>query len=272
MAKSTLNEDELKADAKEYLRWRSKRIGSSDVPVILGESPFKTPHGLWLEKTGRVDSSFFTNLAIELGKKFEDTVRTGLEMRLDIDFPPTIMTDDLYPFMSSSLDGYNEEHDIVLEIKCVQGGPTWEKAVQGIASDAYVAQLQHQLYVTKAKVNYFYVAKLDKVVDHRGYPTGKYFIAGTRLVEVYPDAVEQERIVKACLEFYKMMTSDVPPALCNRDVMSVVDDLEALALLTDKKELIKYMVEKYNHTNFNIAGNKLMRDVNEVWRLTLNKG
>lgn len=265
MAKSTLNEDELKADAKEYLRWRSKRIGSSDVPVILGESPFKTPHQLWLEKTGRVDSSFFTNHAIELGKQFEDTVRTGLEMRLDIDFPPTIMTDDLYPFMSSSLDGYSEEHDVVLEIKCVQGGPTWVKAVADQVSDSYVAQVQHQLYVTKARQAYFYVAKLNQTY-------GTYYVEDTRLVEVFPDPVMQERIVKACLEFYKLMKSDVAPPLCGRDVLSVVDDLEALALLNDKKELIKYMVEKYNHTNFNIAGNKLARDKNEVWRLTLNKG
>lgn len=265
MAISNLNEDELKADAKEYALFRSKRIGSSDVPVILGESPFKTPHGLWLEKTGRSSSSFYTNHAIELGKQFEDTVRTGLEMRLDIDFPPTIMIDDLYPFMSSSLDGYSEETETVLEIKCVQGGPTWLKAVDGIVSDSYIAQVQHQLYVSKAKKNLFYVAKLNQTY-------GTYYVEDTRLVEVFPDPVAQERIVKACLEFYKLMKSDVPPALCGRDVMSVVDDLEALALLNDKKELIKYMVEKYNHTNFNIAGNKLARDKNEVWRLTLNKG
>lgn len=265
MAISNLNEDVLKADAKEYMKFRSKRIGSSDIPVILSESPFKTPHQLWLEKTGRVDSAFFTNYAIELGKQFEDAVRVGLEFELDIDFPPTIMVDDVYTFMMSSLDGYNEEHEIVLEIKSVQGGPTWEKVCAGEVSISYVSQVQHQLHVSKAKKAFFYVAKLEKVF-------GVTRIAETRLVEVMPDKTKQEEIIHAALQFYKFMTSDTPPPLCGRDVMIVDEDEKANELLTKKPELIEYLHEKYDHTNFSINGAKLMRDVNANWRLTLKKG
>lgn len=264
MAISTLNEDELKANAKEYSKWRSQRIGSSDIPVILGESPFKTPHQLWLEKTGRVDSSFFTNHAIELGKQFEDAVRVGLEMQLDIDFPPTIMVDDVYTFMMSSLDGYSEQHKILLEIKSVQGGPTWEKACAGVVSESYISQVQHQLYVSHAVKAFFYVAKLESVY-------GTYRIADTRLIEVYPDHEKQAQITKAALEFYGYMKSDIAPQLMARDVITV-EDTQAIELLTNKDKLIEYLVDKYNHTNFSINGSKLLKDKNGTWRLTLKKG
>lgn len=274
MAISTLNEDELKSDAKEYLRWRSKRIGSSDLPAILGESPFKTAYQLWREKTGRVDSSFYTNHAIELGKQFEDTVRIGLEMQLDIDFPPTIMTDDLYPFMTSSLDGYSEEHSIVLEIKSVMGEPTWVKACEGVVSESYISQVQHQLYVSKAKKSFFYVAKLEQVY-------GVYRIAGTRLVEVYPDMAKQEQIVKACLEFYKLMKSDVPPPLTDRDPMELTDADSILVFsefkregLTDKdKKQLRDKAIKIaeKHHNYVVCGGVKLKKTNGVWRVNINE-
>lgn len=265
MAISTLNEDELKADPKAYTKWRSKRIGSSDIPVILGESPFKTPYQLWKEKTGRVDSSFYTNHAIELGKQFEDAVRVGLELSLDIEFPPTIMQDDTYTFMTSSLDGYNKDNEIVLEIKCVKGGPTWEKACEDICSDSYISQVQHQLYVSKAKKAFFYVAKLEADAFN------VYRIADTRLVEVYPDKEKQEVIVKAALEFYKLMTSDMPPAMTSKDKLVVADSELADFFKEQKLQLAKYLNEKFNHVNFEFMGHRLLRDANGVWRLTLTK-
>ncbi|MFN3453463.1 MAG: lambda-exonuclease family protein [Pseudobdellovibrio sp.] len=264
MAISELNEDELKSNAVEYSKWRSKRIGSSDIPVILGESPFKTPFQLWKEKTGRSENSFYTNHAIELGKRFENTVRMRLEFQLDIDFTPTIIYDDKYEFMMSSLDGYNEEHNLVLEIKSVQGGPTWEKACAGVVSSSYISQVQHQLYVSKAKKNLFNVAKLAQT-------NGVYRIEDTRLIEVFHDKDKQDEIIKASLEFYNFMTNDIAPPLHKRDCLFVNDD-EAVSLLKDKLKLIEYMVKKYNHTNFDISGNRLLKDKNDLWRLTLNKG
>ena len=38
---------------EEWLKYRTKGIGGSDVSIIAGINPFKSVHQLWLEKTGQ---------------------------------------------------------------------------------------------------------------------------------------------------------------------------------------------------------------------------
>ena len=42
----------MEQKSEEWLDWRKKGIGSSDAPIIMGVSPWKTPFELWEEKTG----------------------------------------------------------------------------------------------------------------------------------------------------------------------------------------------------------------------------
>ena len=54
----------------EWLEWRALGISASEVAVILGRSPYKTPWRLWAEKTGLVrpetelSSDWFRNKGI----------------------------------------------------------------------------------------------------------------------------------------------------------------------------------------------------------------
>jgi putative phage-type endonuclease len=279
-AVTTLNEDVLKADAKEYLRWRSKRIGSSDVPAILGKSPFKTARQLCKEKLGLTDSAFFTNLAIELGKRFEDTARANIEMKLDIDFPATICQSPLLPYMSASLDGRNDENKLILEIKCVRGGPTWEKVTQGIVSETYEDQLQHQMWVSGDEKVLFYVARIEPTVND-------YRVAEYALAEAKPDKEAQEKIVRACADFYLHMTNGTLPPHSKDDAveiedMSAIDTLEAIVksknigndkmVKMGKEILLKICKETQEHNFYEIGSSaKLKQRTDGAWALTFNK-
>ena len=44
--------ERLRQNTPEWHRWRRQGIGASDAPVIMGETPFKTPRTLWSIKTG----------------------------------------------------------------------------------------------------------------------------------------------------------------------------------------------------------------------------
>lgn len=267
LATTDLNEDVLKADAKEYLKWRSNKIGSSDVPAILGKSPFKTARQLCKEKLGLTNSAFFTNLAIELGKRFEDTARASIEMKLDLDFPATICQSSHLPWMTASLDGLNVENKLVLEIKCVRGGPTWEKVCEGKVSESYEDQLQHQLWVSGAEKVLFYVARVEQTPED-------YRIADYGLVEVLPNKDQQDVIVKACLEFYQHMQSGTLPAHTKDDAVEIVDE-SAIKMLSDKAnktKLIDFCLKQQEHNFYDIGSKaKLKQDVNGHWRLTFQK-
>ena len=59
---------------EEWLEARFEGIGGSDAGTILGTNPYKGRLELWLEKTGRVQSTFTGNEATELGSAFERPV------------------------------------------------------------------------------------------------------------------------------------------------------------------------------------------------------
>lgn len=57
--------------------WHNARrgIGGSDIGVILGRSPWKSPYTLWAEKTGQIDDRIESTIQMELGTAFEAPIR-----------------------------------------------------------------------------------------------------------------------------------------------------------------------------------------------------
>jgi len=97
-------------DNQHWHTLRSKGIGGSDVATILNISKYKTPHQLYLEKTGQVKPEQVDNEAIRKGNRLEAPM---LEMfkQLYIDKYDVIDTKDIslaskkYPYMRANLDG-----------------------------------------------------------------------------------------------------------------------------------------------------------------------
>ena len=54
---------------------REKYIGGSDIPIIMGISPFKTRFDLLLEKAGLKENDFTGNEYTEYGNKLEPKIR-----------------------------------------------------------------------------------------------------------------------------------------------------------------------------------------------------
>lgn len=61
------------ADRAEWLQYRTKGIGSSEVGTILGLNPFETPYQLWRRKKG-IDAPKAENFAMRAGHYLEDAV------------------------------------------------------------------------------------------------------------------------------------------------------------------------------------------------------
>ena len=45
-------EVEFKQNTEEWRNWRSKKLGASDAPAVMGKSEWTTAYQLWEEKTG----------------------------------------------------------------------------------------------------------------------------------------------------------------------------------------------------------------------------
>ena len=133
---------------EEWLQWRNLGIGSSDAPVAIGMSRYKSPLELWMEKTGRKMPDDLSNKdAVFWGTTLEPIVanvyaeKTGKKVRR----VNSVLQHPEHPFMLANLDRIVEGGG-VLEIKTagLRSQGQWEEGVPL----AYQIQVLHQLAVT----------------------------------------------------------------------------------------------------------------------------
>lgn len=91
---------------------RDKYIGGSDIPCIMGISPFKTRWQLLLEKSGLAESDFSGNKYTEFGNELEPEIRNYINQLYFTNFEPNRVIDG---DLRAHTDGFNGE--AVLEIK-----------------------------------------------------------------------------------------------------------------------------------------------------------
>jgi putative phage-type endonuclease len=190
-----LKEINLEQGSQAWLDWRKTGIGSSDAPAILDMSPWMSRKHLWEQKVLEYHKSkkVFTAEQMSIivdkmrkkemqnesaknrGKKLEDPCRKLYEDFIGYKVDPICGTDSDYEFLKVSLDGYNKEKDLFVEIKC-PNNKSHDVAIGGNVPDYYVPQLLHQFNVSKCKTCH-YISYHDK------YPPGQNII----IIEVNKD-------------------------------------------------------------------------------------
>ena len=140
---------------EDWLEYRKKGIGGSDVAAIMGISPFATIRDLFYNKTGVqpvIQEEEESNwVAKDVGHRLEDLVaeifskKTGLEV-----FPVRVMfRHPLYPFMLADVDFFVRMPDgtfAILECKTCNYNAKDKWADEGIPAH-YVLQVRHYLSV-----------------------------------------------------------------------------------------------------------------------------
>jgi predicted phage-related endonuclease len=125
-------------------------IGGSDARVIMGEDE-KALIRLWQEKRGEVDpEDLSTNLIVQLGLATEDLNRIWYERNTGraVTAVQTRVKHPVLSWMAATLDGTVAETGAVYEAKFMLPWAFAEEA----AAEKYMAQLQHNMWVTNAKM------------------------------------------------------------------------------------------------------------------------
>lgn len=147
----------------DWLDFRNRGVGGSDVAAIMGISAYKSPVEVWMEKTGRKQPADLSDKeAVEWGNRLESTIRDKFaEMH-----PEFIVSEGNATFVSkerpwahANLDGMVRDANGdwgVLEIKTVGKNREGDWA-EGVP-DYYLTQVTHYLSVTGWK--YAWVAAL----------------------------------------------------------------------------------------------------------------
>lgn len=197
----------IEQSGESWKNWRALGVGSSDVAAILGISPWKTKHRLWLEKTGRVQVADISNQwQVQRGTENEGKARAHFELMDGRSFPPALVVHPKYDFMRVSLDGLCEK--TVLEIK-VPSMKVIESAALGVVPDYYMAQIQYQMFCVGAESAIFFCMHPE---------SGR-----AEQVIVKNDFEFQAKIEKEVIEFWNAVKNNVEPELSEKDYVTIKD-------------------------------------------------
>lgn len=95
---------------REWLEWRVQGIGSSDGPVLMGKSEYKTTLELWDEKFNKTIIEEKEQTFIQKkGHRVEALVRSVFELWTNHVWSPRLMEHVSYPWMRASFDGFNSD-------------------------------------------------------------------------------------------------------------------------------------------------------------------
>ena len=180
---------------EEWLRWRQKGIGGSDVAPILGISKWSSAIDIWLSKTNQKHEDCVQNEAMTWGHILELVIRnhfreiTGKKV-IEVH---AILQSEEHPYMIADIDGLTEDDNgnpAILECKCVSEfkRSEWENDIPVY----YRTQVEHYLAVTG--LGTAYVAAL---------------IGGNSFVirEVHADKEMQEMLVAVEADFWRKVVN-----------------------------------------------------------------
>ena len=137
----------------EWHAWRKAGVTASDAVVLIG-SPYKTPHRLWAEKTGRVNEPDLSgNPHVQRGLREEPLARRSFEDRHGVLLLPVCAESTAEPILRASLDGLTDA-GVPVELKA-PGPLRFADAVANREQSAlyrlYHAQVQTQIFVAGAE-------------------------------------------------------------------------------------------------------------------------
>lgn len=255
----------MEQGSQEWIEWRKKGIGASEVAPLMGILRYSTPYSVWAEKVG-LSTGFAGNFATQRGTEMESKARTLYELIEMEDLPPALAVHPKWDFCRVSLDGYSKELSRILEIK-VPGKEAHSIAMSGQVPEWYIPQVQYQLAVTGAnELHYFSLGPDD---THA-------------IVKVAPDLELQASIILKVQDFWEnfVLTKTSPPLTDEDDKIVIEGEVaEICGELLRKDEMKKAEVDSLKKRVINLGGHSrircgrvlVTRSKTNVYRLTIGK-
>lgn len=202
--------------SEKWHEFRSRHVGASEIPAIMGTCDFKNIYQLWLEKTGQVEK-FKGNWATRRGHEMEPVAReiyskkTGLTVDEDV-----VLEYPIWPTLSASLDGFVKSENLVVEIK-TPSKSKHQQALAGIVPETYRDQLQAQMLVAQTNVCDYVSYSPDDAMD-------------VAIVRVKADGERQREILEMAKFFWKCVETKTAP-------IEIVEQPELIDLFNEREKL-----------------------------------
>lgn len=216
----------LPQGSPEWHAHRAQALNASDVPAMLGISPYKTRADFLRERAAGIitDVSPEQQRIFDRGHAIEALARPLAEAILGEDLSPCVGTDGTY---SASLDGITFDGQVVWECKTLNASLRealpYEICDEGYGyrlPDHYRAQLEQQAMVSGCARILFSAASLDESGE----------LSEIRHCWYRPDPAMQARIVNGWDQFKKDLAAYVPTEAAAPVVATPIESLPAVVV------------------------------------------
>jgi putative phage-type endonuclease len=149
----------------EWLDWRRRGIGGSDVAAIFGMNPYKSAYQCYQDKLGLLPE-ITDNNRMRFGRDFEDVVAKwfGEETGFKIENRYAIFQHGTYPWMLANIDRWIIGEKAVLECKTAMymfQKEQWGETGTDEVPIAYLFQIYHYMIVFGVRTGYLAVIFTD---------------------------------------------------------------------------------------------------------------
>lgn len=243
--------------SEAWKSFRKDKIGASDVPTIMGVSPWESPREFFRRKVQGIELK--KNSFMQRGNDLEATVRDKVNWITGRNYQPVVLQSCENPLMIASLDGMYVDKDGVhiLEIKC-PGKKAHDIARQGLIPEYYVPQVCYQYMISGATSALY--ASWDGYSD------------SPVIIDYSPDKGMCEKILKEVEKFIKDCQDLQAPDHQDRDWIHCYDDTltaqaqrykyltEAIESYSAERDYIKEsLLAKMDHPKTIVAGMKIQK-------------
>lgn len=182
---------------------RRATLGASEAPAVLGVDPYRTPHDVYLVKTGQVPD-FEGNAATKRGIVLEPALLDYFEREAGRTFQRQVRMVHPSGLLSATLDGYCdfEDEPFLVEAKSTGLVEEWGEEGTDQVPRKVLVQIHQQFACVRPTIRVCYVPVL--LVGFRG--------AEARLYKVQRNDRLCEIVEAAGLEFMQRVKALIPPA------------------------------------------------------------
>lgn len=148
----------LEQRSPDWLTWRNIGLGSSDAAPIVGLSPWSTARKVLSQKVaallGQEIACKKDNGAMARGRRLEPKAIAVYEEWMGWKVPAVCGVHDEHEWLKVSLDGWNAEHSLFVEVKA-PNKDDHALALAGGIPEKYIPQLVHQYLVSGARTCHY---------------------------------------------------------------------------------------------------------------------
>lgn len=235
------------------LEQRLLGIGGSDMPIILGLSSYKTSYELYLEKTGLKEIDTQITPVQYWGTKIEPLLREEFEKRNNVKVSqPDQLIHPFYDYIRANVDGFIDEWNSVLEIKCSHAfmASEWGEDGSDVIPMSYLVQVAHYCGVMNAST-----AHIAVLIGGNDYREFKY----TRDLEL------ENTLLKAATEFWHYVeTKSAPPLQNIEDFNIAYKQSKPITIIANDKALSAF--KRYKRYSEHA---KKIKDLQESYKFSI---